>query len=238
MNRCLAKDPIARYRSVEELLDDLAGPAAPPAVPVDQHLQQAGQLWALAQSLATQQHLVEAMQTCGQILQECPDHRDAAALQRELEDRYRQAERIYQTIEQGISAMNLEEVVALLMEAVRIFPGHPGAIVGPIRMEARTRQYREAMEDGTRLAMGRQWEEALECFRRANEISAGAQPARRGMHLATEVLHQVTETRQQIDQAIETRQGDRALAMARDLDRYLDQIGQSLLPHTQGTGGD
>lgn len=237
VRRCLDKDPAQRYGTAQELLEDLEGPSLVEDESTPDGSEGLARDWELTLELLGEGRLAEAGRVCGRILHACPEHADAAALLDQIEERSGQARELYGAIAAGLESLPLEELCALLAEAVETYPEHPAGRAVQIRLEHRSRQYRQAMEEALTSIRRRDWDSSVSWFRTARDLNAGAPDAERPVRFAEEVVRQVRETRQAIDVAIEAGHRTQAMALARGLDEYLDEVSQ-LVPRTGGGNPD
>jgi outer membrane protein assembly factor BamD (BamD/ComL family) len=149
-----------------------------------------------------------------------PDHPGAQQLKDELSKRFSQSEQLYQEIDRGLNGGDLSELVALLQEAVSIYPEHPAGRLVQIKIGARARQYRGAMEEGLRALEEERWGTALECFRQALRLHHGANSLRE----IIEPLNKISDLRQEIHRAIAQGESGKALRLARLADLLIEKF--------------
>jgi serine/threonine protein kinase len=237
IRRCLAKDASARYASVDELLSDLAKPPCPPHGGLQDSAEGlVNQLLEDATDAVSCGQLNDALRICSEILDKAPGNRETTLLQQELKERFRQAEQFYQAITAGLDSLNLDELMDLLTEAVEAFPEHPAGPLAQIKIASKLRQFREAIKEGMCSGADGHWTEAMAPFERAEQINPGWPTARTALRMLTKVLERKEEHRALIDQAVAGSQWDRAQALARDLDEYLDNVSRTFAASMMGEG--
>jgi len=227
--RCLQKDPADRYRSVLELLDDLEGRQAgedPEAADAgdEQQSEKVRPLWDRACQLIEAGDLTGAGRFCSQILRLWPEHEDARALLEDIQSRSQKAQRFYNAIERGIGSQSLDELSALLCEAVRIYPEHPDGHLVQVQLESIARQYKTVVYSAVAAVGEGRWQEALADFERARQLNPGFPAVARWIDFVREVKRRIEETRAAIDATVSQRNHPKALSLARRLDEYVEQI--------------
>jgi len=222
INRSLEKNPANRYQTVQDLLDDLEGRLDSPSAAAESL--QVNQLWRQAGRCVEEGRFDDAERLCRQLRRKCPDHEDAGAMLEELERRHEQADRLYAAIEQGLDDRNLDELGALLGEAVQTYPGHLGGYVIQVRLGAKARQYRQTMQEGTAAARRSDWAAARSWFQEARHLNPGARQAENAAHFVVKVMEQLSESRRFINEAMTAGDSSRAMAIARGVDDYLEEM--------------
>jgi tetratricopeptide (TPR) repeat protein len=235
ISRCLEKVSSTRYASVDELLRDLEGRT--PTVPDSQAKARIVEgVWHKACQSIGEGKLDEAQRLCRQILEKAPDHEDARALQEQLQERSHQAQQLYLAVSQGMGSMSLEELITLVSETVEVFPNHPAGHVAQMRLAVKAREYRRAMENGLASASRDDWVGALSCLESARQLNPGATEVENAVRFATQVINQIRESRESIDRAVALGDGDRAMALARSLDHYRDEVRPKAAQESNGDG--
>ncbi len=227
IRRCLEKDPAKRYQCVDELLDDLEGRTVSPVEDVDRQANaadEADQMWLEARRHVEQRRFNEALRLLRRVTEARHDHIEARALLEELEQRYDQARRLYVALERSRGDQGLDEQMALLAEAVESFPDHPEGRVIHVQLEIKAKQYRQAMEDGLSIAQRGDWDSAQASLERARQLNPGAKEVEGPARFVTQVLQEIQDARQQIDADITAGDFDRAMALARGVDAYRDEM--------------
>jgi len=233
IGRCLDENPGNRYQTVRDLLDDLEGRLDGLSAAAErQHVER---LWQRACRCAEEGRFDDAEHLCRQLCSRRPDHEDAGAMLRELDRRRKQADGLYGAIEQGLDDRNLDELGALLTEAVQTYPGHPGGHVIQVRLGEKSRQYRQVMQEGAAAICRGDWTEAHSWFQEAQRLNPGSLQVRNAAHCAARILEQQSESRRFIDGAIASGDYGRAMALARNLDDYLDAMARKM---SAGQGGE
>jgi len=238
VERCLKKNPAQRYQSVKDLLDDLDGLLVSDSEDPENGNSQAEQLnamWQQALRAFSEDRLTDAQGLCRQLLQEYPNHADAQDCLEEIQQRYDRATGFYSEIERGFETLGLTELSAFLVEAVNLYPDHPNGHTIQVRLQAKARKYRKWMEESMIAIRHCDWEEAKSCLEKARQLNPGATEAERPVHFAEKVLQHVQEVRGWIDNAIAARNKERAMALARSIDEYLDSMAQKIGLPEQGT---
>lgn len=221
VSRCLQKSPEERYQTVAELLDDLdgrlagveediTGLAAAPG-PVDE-------AWQQVCRCMEEGMLDDAQRQCRLVLEESPDHVEARQMIETLQERHQRAGGLYAAIESGLESSSLDELAALLVEAVNTYPDHPSGHAIQVRLAVRSEQYRRLMEEAETAVRQGDWESAHTWFEKAGQLDPGAPHTERPLRFVAGVLSQIRDARLRIDQAIAAGNGRLAMAIARDLD--------------------
>jgi len=233
IKRCLEKDPTMRYPTIQALLDDLEGRGESSEVD-NEHEEEIETAWQEACQCIEENRFNDSKRLCSHVLELCPEHTEARRLLETLQERYEQAGRLYTAIEQGLDLRNLDELGSLLIEAVHLYPNHSQGHVVQKRLEIKARQYREAMEEGSRCVHMGDFEGALTWFERARQLSPGTTTAEYPVRFTTRVLQKIRETRQRIDAAAAAGNRNRAMALARKLDEYKAWVRKSTIRQGEG----
>jgi len=228
--RCLQKDPADRYESVLELLADLEGKldvaaaGGPEDAGEQQRAEQVEGLWDRACQLIEAGDLTAAGRYCSQILRLVPEHEDARSMLEEIQGRSQKAQRFYNTIERGIGYQSLDELSALLREAVGVYPDHEEGHLVQVRLQSIAREYKQVMHGGVAAVGEGHWQEALSDLERARQLNPGFPAIVHWIDFVREAKQQIEETRAAIDTALSQRNHPQALSLARRLDEYVEQI--------------
>jgi len=232
--RCLEKDPDARYQNVDELLDALEGREEdfPYEIADDDdgrdHLsEEMVVIWESAVLCMDEGNFDRAQSLCRTILEACPENHDANEMLAEIQTRYEQAEKFYKTIERDIDSQGLSELVDLMMEAVEIYPEHPSGRLVQVQLAAKVDRFAKSKKEGIEAASNGQFEMALSYFEQAKEIHPDDTGTIQSIDVLSRALEHRTEMRKLIDQASNEGNDERAMALARSLDRDLDQLKES-----------
>ena len=216
--RCLAKHPAERWQSVDQLLDAL-----------DQCLGQSLELCAarpeevtvveqaLADSLATGAY-TEAIVHCEAILGLDPGHRYAERTLRELKSRSASAESLYTAAEQGMESAELGQTLLLIKEADDAFPGHPSGVAVIARVRQRVAAYKQHIEAGVNAAVSGDLHMALRFAANALDANPKSITATTMVQHVERRIELVEHLRANLTKAVQDRQFDRALAVAKRLD--------------------
>jgi serine/threonine protein kinase len=230
ISRCLQKNPADRYQSVSDLINDLSGNLerddgrANEDATARQADKQIVQTWEHACQSVEEGDLTKASRFCEQILNVSPEHENARRMLEDIRGRYERTQRAYQTIERSIGYQPLAALSALLSQAVETYPDHPDGVFVQTQLLTIAEQYKTVIGEGAAaIAQGR-LHGALASFERAQQLNPGLPVIVEVIDFVRDVRHQVETTRATIDAAIE--QGDRqkAMLLAIELDRYIEQI--------------
>ena len=230
ISRCLEKDPTRRYSSISQIIDELEGRGRTCAdEPVQesaesQRLRQVDDLWEKSRRCYEDRDFGESGRLCSQILALCGQHEDAKRMLDDLQGRFQQGQRFYQTIERGIGYKSMEELMALLVEAVDIYPNHPDGKLVQTQLLTLARQYDHVMYMGKAALSRGHWELAQANFDKARQINPGSPALAHVIEFVTEVRMQIESARSAIDSALEQGNRRKALFLARAIDRYVGQI--------------
>ncbi|MFH1516946.1 MAG: protein kinase [Pseudomonadota bacterium] len=237
VGRCLEKNPDDRYQDVHQLLDDLEGRNVP--APVDDGetdsdlVGQVDSAWQQVCDRFAGQCFAEAASLCRRIVQACPDHADAQEMLEQIQHRHSQAEQLYTAISQGLDDRGLDDMNDLLSEAVAVYPEHPSGLVVQVRLAAKARQYRQAMEQGLAAAQDGDLEAALASLERARQLNPGTRATEEPVRLVGALVRNIQERRQQIDAAMAAENWDLAQGLARELDQYIQAIIDAITSNSE-----
>jgi hypothetical protein len=233
VTRCLAKDPAARFQGARDLLDALSGVSTPAGSlePPDPIVTK----WDQARACIRQRQFGQAMNLCTQILRTRPEHANAQGMADELRRREQQAQQVYAAIEQGLERRSLGELADLLREAMELYPNHPSGRIAQIQLLARSREYRMAMSRGAEAVRAREWVEAREYFLRAQQANVGGLAATDAVCRTDRIVNELETMRRRIDEAIAAKEWRAAMALARRLDEYAEDIAHANSHSQRGT---
>ena len=231
VGRCLEKDPAKRYQRVEDLLDDLEGRSIPAAVEADSQPEiddRASSMLQRAECCANEEQLSEAIRLCRKVLQVSPDRQEAGELLEQLQSRYDQAQQLYTAVEQELDRRDLEELTVLFEQAAQICSDHPAGQIIRIKLAARAKQYRQAMEEGVAAVQRGEWESAQAWFERAGQQNPGSGHVHKAVRFVQTVCQREQEAKGRIDAAIAAQDFDLAMGLAREIDQDLEAIKQAV----------
>lgn len=224
--RCLSVRPEDRFATVQAILDALEEKqVAEPEEAVDSAKLPADlhETWVRALDCATSDRPLEALRMCRAVLESVPSHASARLLLARIEHGYELARRLYSAIEEGIGQQPLAQLATLLQQAVDLFPNHPDGEVVQSRLVVLARDYRESAVEGCQALGRRDWDGAMLCFEHAQSLSPGSSSIRKAISFVSRIKQEIQDTRAQIDAAADHRQPQRALELARELDRFIDE---------------
>jgi serine/threonine-protein kinase len=230
ISRCLQKNPADRYPSVSDLVDDLRGSLDRDDGPADEGEatrrveEQLVQTWEHACQSVEEGNLTKASRCCEQILNVSPEHEDAKRMLEDIRSRYARTRRAYQTIDRSIGCQPLATLSALLAQAVETYPDHPDGALVQTQLLTIAEEYKTVINEGTAaMAQGR-LHGAQASFERAQQLNPGLPVIVEVIDFIRDVKRQVETTRASIDAALEQGNQQRAMLLATELDRYIDQI--------------
>lgn len=232
--KCLQKRPMDRYATIADLVDDLEGRWRQRPTPVaevtteSQTIERAAGLWQQAREFMFNKNLDEAQHLCTEILSLSVEHDEAKRMLEDIQNRYQQAQQCYGKIERGIGYQSLDELLALLQEAVDIYPNHPDGRLVQTQLLALSRQYDDVIHKGLAAVGDGQWQVAQANFERARQINPGSPGIVRLVEFVSEIRVQVETTRNGIDAALEEGNRRKALFLARGLDEYVRHVRGSV----------
>jgi serine/threonine protein kinase len=229
VRRCLEKDPARRYQTVAELLEDLEDKSTEHIDNRPDAESSIEYLWSSACESLEANLPEDCRRFCRQLIEACPDHKEARETLAQLDARFEEAGGIYSTIEMGMSSRSLDELAGLVIAAVDIYPNHPKGANVQIQLQAKSEQYLVTMEEGLAALQQGSWEHATAMFEKARTYNPGAVEVERAIRFAGAVLEQIAETRGFIDAAIEVEAFDRALELAGALDQYKEDRKNEIL---------
>jgi tetratricopeptide (TPR) repeat protein len=230
ISKCLQKNPADRYQSVSDLIDDLLGNLDPDGAAVDKEAtagkvdEHIAQTWEHACRSVEEGALTEAARDCKQILSVSPEHDDARCMLDDIQGRYERTQRFYQTIERSIGCQPLDGLSALLAQAAETYPDHPDGSLVQTQLLTIAEQYNAVIHEGTAaIAQGR-FDGALASFERAQQLNPGVPIIVEVADFLRSVKHQAETSRALIDAALEQGNHQKAMFLAAELDRYIEQI--------------
>jgi serine/threonine protein kinase len=230
--RCLQKRPQDRYLAVPQIIEDLEGRGAPeasasPQIDAESQVRrQVDDLWRQSQEYLSAGNLVETARRCRQILELSAGHDAATLLLEQIQCRDQQARQFYTKIERSVGYQSLEELAALLREAVRIYPNHPDGRLVQAQLLSLTGQYDRVIRQAKVAIHQGQWQTAQVNLERARQINPGSPVVAQLCEFISEIRVQIQTTRNSIDAALERGQDRKALLLARRLDKYLRRMSQ------------
>ncbi len=228
ISRCLQKDPADRYADVSRLIDELEGCDSAQDGPPEntQGVQETDQLWSQACEFVQLGNLNSAGRICTEILDRCPKHSDAKYLLQDIQDRFEQARQIYATIRDGIGRRPLSRLLTLLTAAVQTYPDHPDGPPVQIELISVTEDNELVMRNAVIVLRKGYWQAALNGFERVNQLNPGQLAVTEAIGFIKDVQREIQTARANIDAAIEQGNVERALQLARNLDKYIAQAIQ------------
>lgn len=228
LRQCLAADPSQRYQSVGQLLGNVES-RLHRALETEAHQVEIDAIWQGACRFFQQSRFKQAGEACEKVLAGQPDHAGATAMRTAVSDRHHKAADIYATLDKGMEAWDLDLLVSLLQEAVRVYPDHPGGQTVRARLSAKTGQYRQAMEEAKSAVRRVDWDAAGHWFALAKKLNPGSKAVEEANCLTSQVLGQLQRYRGLISQAIAAGNGQRAMQLARNADGYQQQMSRRFL---------
>jgi len=230
ISKCLQKNPSDRYQSVSDLTNDLLGNLDRDDSRVDENAtarkvdEQIVQTWEHACQSVAEGDLAEAARCCKQILNISPEHDDARCMLDDIQNRYERAQRSYQMIERSIGYQPLDGLSAILTHATEMYPDHPDGHLVQTQLLTIAEQYRSVINEGI-VAIGQdRLQGALASFERARQLNPGLPIIVEVIDFVRNVKHQVETTQAIIDAAMEQGNQQKAMFLASELDRYVEQI--------------
>jgi tetratricopeptide (TPR) repeat protein len=224
--RCLEKEPAKRFKTVDELIDLLAGKAPivfqsgnSKDVEAKKNIDLIENKWEKASSCYATGKFSQATVLTDEVLSIQPDHPQARRLKEELTNRFAQAERFYQEIS-AVSEGFISESIELLEEAISIYPDHPSGSFVQAKLAAKVRQYRIAMEEGLSALQKEHWETALVWYRKAFQLH----PETPYLSRIIEILDQIKKSRCEMDAAVQQGNFDTALGLAQFVDIRVEEM--------------
>lgn len=230
--RCLQKRPQDRYPTVLEMIEDLEGrterdASGPARLDVESQVRrQVDDLWRQARQCLGAGSLSEARRLCRQILSLSAGHDAATRMLEQIECRDQQARQFYTKIERGVGYQSLEELVALLREAVHVYPDHPDGRLVRTQLLSITGQYDKVIRQAMRAIQVGKWQTAQANLERARQINPGSPAVGQFCEFVSDVRVQIETTRNSIDAALEQGQDRKALLLAHRLDKYVRQMSR------------
>ena len=230
ISKCLQKNPADRYQCVSDLINDLLGnlsrdDGAPDEDATARNVdQQILPIWERACQSVEKGDLARAARCCKQILSVSPEHDDAKCMLDDIQGRYERAQRSYQMIERSIGYQPLDGLSALLAHATEMYPDHPDGHLVQTQLLTIAEQYRAVISEGiVGIGQGR-FQGALASFERAQQLNPGLPIIVEAIDFVRSVKHQAETTRALIDAALEQGNQQKAMFLATELDRYVEQI--------------
>ena len=228
IQRCLSKEPTGRYDGIDDLLAELDGRLTDPTdMPPDDNTvdkEQTQQLWQEVCQAVRSSAFEKAQRLCHKILQIAPQHDDARQMLDEVEGRFRQAGRIYRTIEKDMNSAPLDYLADLLKEAVDQYPDHPDGQIVQMRLGSVGRQFKESISQALLAVSQENWQTAQAAFERALQIDPTMTSLSQAAEFIKEVRQQIEQARTDIDGALQQQNWPKAMATARSVDDYVAKI--------------
>ncbi len=234
INRCLEPDPRNRYQTPLDILADLDKKETDyPTLTdptddttVESNLEKTTELWEQARHEYSDGNLNAAITICVEITKLCPQHTESINLTKTIQNRFQQADQFYAEIEKSLESQNLSESLHLLQEAINIYPNHPRGRLIQTRLEARAKRFKKAMTDGIESAHEHRWTSALTHFKTANQLNPECTSVTRAIEITTKVV----ELQHEIESHIAEGRPTKAIASARQLDKFIEGISLTTTP--------
>jgi serine/threonine protein kinase len=231
ISRCLKKNPDDRYQSVWELLDDLKGRheikkklLSEEEIEQETAVNSIQSIWEKAKSCLSAGSLNEAKNFLDEVLIMQPDHFRAQKLRQEIRDKWEQAQQFYSDIAQNIKDGDPSDLLVLLKDAINIYPNYPPGRIVQVKLEAKIRQYRQAIEEGVASIKKECWEAALKWLEKALKIDTGATHLKQ----VVEDLSMISEAKRQIQHSINQKEFNTAIHYARSIDMVVKQMKERI----------
>ena len=223
--RCLQENPADRYACVEELIDELEGrnSAAGGSQEIRQKVPEVESLWRQACELVQVGDLNSARRVCGEILERVPEYSGARHLLQDIEGRFQEAHQYCATIQSGIGCQPLRRLLALYAAAVGIYRDHPEGHLIQTQLGSIIEEYKRALQSAIGATGRGDWQGAQACLERAGQLNPGEPAIVQGLEFIKGVRHHVEAVRTKIDAAAEQGNREKALRLARYLDRYVER---------------
>jgi serine/threonine protein kinase len=230
IKRCLQKNPNDRYQSVQELINDMgdaqnhrgfsAQKSDDATTDADQ---QSDSIWNRAYSYYVRGDFNQASALIDELLAMTPQHAEASILKSELNERHLKAQHIYDEIRNN-TENDLEESIAMVKEAVDIYPNHPSAEIIQTKLAIVAEKYLEAMEKGFDAFQRSQWKVSLEWFRSASQIHR----AKPDLVTLIEQLSRIADAKDRIELALEQPDFATAMHLAQWVDIQVEELKQQM----------
>ena len=157
------------------------------------------ELWEKVSQRVSQQNYDEAVNHLTEVLRLHPEDTKAKASMEKLKGRSAQARHFYQAIENGLErGENLNDLVRMAQEATTLFPDCPEGRLVQLRLAARSKEFRKAMEKGFEALKQGAWEMALKWFSQVENLC----PNSVELGHIIELLSQIKGARQKINGAL------------------------------------
>ena len=227
--RCLQKAPTDRYETITQLIDDLetGSPTETPRpsdVDTGQSTEAVQEMWDKACEFMDTGNLNEAGRLCDRILSVFPEYNQARGMRDEIDSKFQQAKQFYETIKNGIGNQSFSQLLTLLDEAIQLFPDHPDGHLVQIQLQSVAGEFKNAMDKGDEAFGEGHWQQAQRNFKRARELNPGSAHIEDRINFVGKVSQQVEAARANIDTAIQRQDWNKAMSLARNVDRYIDEI--------------
>jgi serine/threonine protein kinase len=228
---CLEKDPNDRYQSSWDLLEDLekgycsiknSTKSGNSEKNIDH--EEIETIMQSATHCLSQGEYNESIRLTDKVLYLDPKNDEAQELRKELQKRYEQAEKFYQTITQQLQEGDLHELTGLLEEAVDLFPDHPSGHLVQTKLAIIVAENRNNMEQGIHALQTNNWEAALDFFQKANKYQLGMD----NLNSVIEVLNTIKNYQILINQTLINSDFEKALTIASIVDDIVDEMKNNL----------
>jgi len=168
--------------------------------------------------------LNEAGRLCDRVLSIFPEYNQARGMRDEIDSKFQQAKQFYETIKNGIGNQSFSQLLTLLDEAIQFFPDHPDGHLVQTQLQAVAGEFKNAMDKGDEAFGEGHWQQARRNFKRALELNPGSLRIAELIDFVDKVSQQVEAARANIDAAIQRQDWNKAMSLARNVDRYIDEI--------------
>lgn len=195
-----------------------------PPIALPALIRELAEIWNKAQESFSQGNLNEASRFIVEVLCLEPDYGGASELQGKIKERFDQAEQHYRMITEGLEETDLDTLTGLVEEAVAIYPDHPGGVVPQIRLEARAKQLREALDQAVASMKKEHWEPALEWLKKAQQLDPGNVRLKPTIEVLTYINGITVET----NQALIRNDVSEARRLARLVDAVVEEMKSSI----------
>jgi len=223
VGRSLSRDPLSRYQSVWDLIQDLEKDVITNSPPPSDHHEPEPEIRTMLEEASESiagGDLKAATKLLDRILSIAPDHTEAGSLKEELQSRYEESAQLYQEISDRLDREDINQSAEWLAEAIELYPEHPCGPPIQRRFLAKAKQYGDAMESGVAALKEGDFESAhalLEqaCRHRPNDAIAKSLIQR---------LSHIKGMRQSIDQAIIEKRFEDAKHLAACADHEIGRL--------------
>ena len=231
VDRLTGFDGEKTYGSAVELMSDLdAARPRPEAARLKRW-------WQAARTALTRGNLEQAHHRASRILAAWPEHRGAARMLEQLQQRRREADHLYQHLIDELEAMDLTDLLDRSEAAARLYPGHPQAVIVQTALITRADRVHDCVQQAVAAVRQNRLSEAYRWMRNGLRLAPRSPLLREAIDRLTAYRRAHQRIQQRLGQAIAHGQWPTAAALAQSAERLRLGTVPSCNGHAPGTPG-